>query len=54
VLENKQVKLTKKGSVVAQTAGIMRTALPKLTPQEEHAAAEQGIAEEAIKRSMPR
>jgi antitoxin PrlF len=54
VLENDQVRLTKRGSVVEQTAGIMRNDLPKLTPQEEHEAAEQGIAEEAIKRSMPR
>jgi hypothetical protein len=43
-------KQRKKGSVVAQTAGLMRNDLPKLTPQEEHEAAAQGIAEEAIKR----
>jgi antitoxin PrlF len=54
VVEDNQVKLTKKGSVVEQTAGLMRNDLPKLTPQEEHEAAAQGIAEEAIKRSMPR
>jgi AbrB family looped-hinge helix DNA binding protein len=53
VLEDDQVKLTRKGSVVEQTAGLMRNDLPKLTPQEEHDAAAQGIAEEAIKRSMP-
>jgi antitoxin PrlF len=51
VLEDKQVKLTKKGSVVEQTAGMMQNNLPRLTPQEEHEAAEQGIAEEAIARS---
>jgi hypothetical protein len=39
-------KQRKKGSVVAQTAGLMRNDLPKLTPQEEHEAAAQGIAEE--------
>jgi antitoxin PrlF len=50
VLEDKQVKLTKKGSVVEQTAGMMRNDLPRLTPQEEHEAAAQGIAEEAIAR----
>jgi hypothetical protein len=43
-------KQRKKGSVVAKTAGIMRNDLPKLTPREEHEAAEQAIAEEAIKR----
>jgi hypothetical protein len=43
-------KQRKKGSVVAKTAGIMRNDLPKLTPREEHKAAEQAIAEEAIKR----
>jgi AbrB family looped-hinge helix DNA binding protein len=54
VVEDNQVKLTRKGSVVEQTAGLMRHDLSKLTPQEEHEAAAQGIAEEAIKRSMPR
>jgi hypothetical protein len=38
------------GSVVAQTAGALKSNLPALTPQEEHEAAEQGIAEEAIRR----
>jgi AbrB family looped-hinge helix DNA binding protein len=32
VLEDDQVKLTRKGSVVEQTAGLMRHDLPKLTP----------------------
>jgi hypothetical protein len=39
-----------KGSVVERTTGIMRQDLLKLTPQEEREAAEQAIAEEAIKR----
>jgi antitoxin PrlF len=50
VLENDQVKLTHKGSVVEQTAGMLRSDQPALTPQEEHKAAEQAIAEEAIRR----
>jgi hypothetical protein len=43
-------KRLEKGSVVAQTAGILQNDLPKLTSQEEHEAAARGIAEEAIKR----
>jgi antitoxin PrlF len=50
VLENDQVKLTRKGSVVQQTAGALKSTVPALTPQEEHEAAARGIAEEAIKR----
>jgi AbrB family looped-hinge helix DNA binding protein len=51
VLEDKQVKLTKKGSVVEQTAGAFKSDHPALTPQAEREAAEQAIAEEAIARS---
>jgi hypothetical protein len=43
-------KHRQKGSVVEHTAGIMRSDLPRLTPQEEREKAEQGIAEEVIKR----
>jgi antitoxin PrlF len=50
VLENKQVKLTRKGSVVQQTAGALKSDQPALTPQAEHEAAEQAIADEAIQR----
>jgi antitoxin PrlF len=50
VLEDKQVKLTRKGSVVEQTAGALKSDIPALTPQEEREAAAQGIAEEAIER----
>jgi AbrB family looped-hinge helix DNA binding protein len=51
VLENDQVKLTRKGSVVQQTAGALKSTIPALTPQEEHEAAEEGIAEEAVRRA---
>jgi antitoxin PrlF len=51
VLEDDQVKLTRKGSVVEQTAGALKSDIPALTPQEEREAAEQAIAEEAIERS---
>jgi hypothetical protein len=50
VLEDKQVKLTKKGSVVEQTAGALKSNIPALSPQAERDAAEQAIAEEAIER----
>jgi antitoxin PrlF len=51
VVEDNQVKLTRKGSVVEQTAGALKSDIPALTPQEERDAAEQAIAEEAIARS---
>jgi AbrB family looped-hinge helix DNA binding protein len=51
VVEDNQVKLTLKGSVVEQTAGALKSDIPALTPQEERDAAEQAIAEEAIARS---
>jgi antitoxin PrlF len=50
VVEDNQVKLTRKGSVVTQTAGMLKSSQPALTPQEEHEAAEQAIADEAIRR----
>jgi antitoxin PrlF len=51
VVEDNQVKLTPKGSVVEQTAGALKSDIPALTPQEERDAAEQAIAEEAIAHS---
>jgi antitoxin PrlF len=54
VFEDDQVKLTLPGSVVEQTAGALKSDMPALTSQEEHEAAAQAIAEEAIKRSMSR
>jgi AbrB family looped-hinge helix DNA binding protein len=40
VPEDDQVKLTRKGSIVQQTAGALRSNLPALTPEEEQAAVE--------------
>ena len=51
VLEDDQVKLTCKGSVVEQTAGALKSDIPALNPREEREAAEQAIAEEALERS---
>jgi antitoxin PrlF len=51
VLEDNQVKLTRKGSVVEQTAGALKSDIPTLSPRAEREAAEQAIAEEAIARS---
>jgi AbrB family looped-hinge helix DNA binding protein len=50
VLEDKQVKLTKKGSVVEQTAGALKSDIPALSPREERKAAEEAIAEDVIRR----
>jgi antitoxin PrlF len=51
VVEDNQVKLTRKGSIVEQTAGALKSDLPALSPRAERAAMEQAIAEEAIARS---
>jgi antitoxin PrlF len=51
VLEDDQVKLTRKGSVVEQTAGALKSDIPALSLREERDAAEQAIAEEALERS---
>ena len=51
VLEDDQVKLTRKGSVVEQTAGALKSDIPALSLREEREAAEQAIAEEALERS---
>jgi antitoxin PrlF len=51
VLEDDQVKLSRMGSVVEQTAGALKNDLPALSPGAEREAAEQAIAEEAIARS---
>jgi hypothetical protein len=45
------VKLTRKGSVVEQTAGALKSDIPALSLREEREAAEQAIAEEALERS---
>jgi hypothetical protein len=39
-----------KGSVVEQSAGALKSDFPALSPREERTAAEDAIAEEAIKR----
>jgi antitoxin PrlF len=51
VLEDDQVKLTRKGSVVEQTAGALKSDIPALSLREERDTAEQAIAEEALERS---
>jgi antitoxin PrlF len=51
VVEDNQVKLTRKGSIVEQTAGALKSDIPALSPQEEREATEQAIAEETIARS---
>jgi antitoxin PrlF len=50
VVEDNQVKLTRKGSIVEQTAGALKSDIPQLRPREEREATEQAIAEEAIAR----
>lgn len=49
--KNKKVEIFKKRSVVAQTAGALRSIKPILTAKQLRQQAEQAIAEEAIQRS---
>lgn len=50
VLDDDQVRLVRRGSVVAQTAGIFKTSQPPLTAEELREAAERAIAEDVIER----
>ena len=50
VVEAGQVRLIPATSVVARTAGALKSDIPMLSPQEEKAAAEEAMAEEADKR----
>lgn len=51
ILEADQVRLARRGSVVARTAGMLRTNRPPLTAEELREAAERAIAEEVAERS---
>ena len=49
-VEQGEVKLSRTGSVVAATAGALKSDMPALSPEEERRAAEQAIAEDVIAR----
>jgi hypothetical protein len=49
-LEAGEVKLSRTGSVVAATAGALKSDMPALSPSEERRAAEQAIAEDVVAR----
>src|SRR5215212_8524831 len=49
-MEAGEVKLFRTGSVVAATAGALKSDMPPLTPEEERKAAEQAIAEDVVTR----
>lgn len=51
VLDDDQVRLVRKGSVVARTAGILKTPQSPLTAEELREAAERAIAEDVIERT---
>jgi antitoxin PrlF len=53
-VEADQVRLVRSGSVVARTAGALAGPGPRLSAQDERAAAEEAIAEEAIARTEKR
>ena len=50
VIEDHQVLLRRTGSIVAATAGSLRTGRPALSPEDLRAAAEKAIADEASER----
>jgi len=54
VVESGQVRLLPATSVVALTAGALKDAVPRLSPGEEKAAAEEAMAEEADKSDLRR
>lgn len=50
VLDDDQVRLVRKGSVVVRTAGILQTRQAPLTAEELREAAERAIAEDVVER----
>jgi len=50
VVEGEQVRIKRKGSIVARTAGALKGAQPGLTDEQLREAAELAIAEEAVRR----
>lgn len=50
-VEEGSVRLSRTGSVVARTAGILRTNKPPLSAEELRKVAEESIAQEAVERS---
>jgi antitoxin PrlF len=49
-MEEGEVKLSRTGSVVAATAGALKSDMPPLSPEEERRAAEEAIAEDVMAR----
>jgi AbrB family looped-hinge helix DNA binding protein len=49
-LEGDEVRLRAAGSVIARTAGLLKTRKPPLTAEDLRAAGEQAIAEDAVER----
>jgi AbrB family looped-hinge helix DNA binding protein len=49
-VEQGTVRIKRRGSVVEQTAGALRSSQPRVSPEQERAATEQAIAEEVVAR----
>jgi AbrB family looped-hinge helix DNA binding protein len=49
-LDKNEVKVSRTGSVVAATAGALKSDMPALSPEEERRATEEAIAEDVMKR----
>ena len=54
VMEAGEVKLSRTGSIVAATAGALKSDMPALSAEEERRAAEQAIAEDVVARMKGR
>ncbi|MDO8673538.1 MAG: AbrB family transcriptional regulator [Dehalococcoidia bacterium] len=50
ILQDNQVRLARRGSVVLRTAGMLKTNKPALTAEQEREAAEKAIAEDVVER----
>lgn len=51
IVDEEEVRLARAGSVVARTAGILKTNRPPLSAEELREAAEKAIAEDVVERS---
>ncbi len=50
VVEDDKIRLTRKGSIVQQTAGALKSAVPALSAEEERAVVAQAIADDVAAR----
>ena len=49
-VEEDRIRIARRGSVVARTAGALKSDMPMLSPEEEREAGERAIAEDVVER----